>query len=102
ASTRHVTPRTRAEGNARIRARTTEASRPTPWRDQADRPPPQAPAQAPEVHRAVRVYPTFDPKNPVHVSAIEQIAQVPAGTYSAMQAHRAEATRLAHAGDDTA
>jgi len=49
---------------------------------------------------AVRVYPTFDPNNPVHVSAIEQIAQVPAGTYAAVQAYRAGAQRLAHAGGD--
>lgn len=49
---------------------------------------------------AVRLHLQFDATNPQHISAVEQIAQVPAGTHAAVQQYREEAKSLAYAGGD--
>lgn len=43
---------------------------------------------------ATRLHVTFDNNNAEHIRAIEEIAQVPAGTYAAVLAHREEAKSL--------
>ncbi len=44
---------------------------------------------------AVRLHIQFDQDNAEHIRAIEEIAQVPAGTHAAVQQYREEAKRLA-------
>ena len=43
---------------------------------------------------ATRIHPSFDPKDPQQVQALERLAGVPAGTYAHVRAYRAEANRL--------
>lgn len=49
---------------------------------------------------ATRLHIQFDQDNPEHIRAIEEIAQVPAGTHAAVQQYREEAKGLAYAGGD--